>query len=39
LQAGFVQDRLRTRVEPVLAPTPPTAPALAAEAPQYRLAA
>ncbi|GAC1367971.1 MAG: hypothetical protein NVSMB30_03480 [Hymenobacter sp.] len=39
LQAGFVQERLRTRVEPVLGPTPPSAPALAAEAPQYRLAA
>ena len=39
LQAGFVEDRLRTRVEPVLAPTPPSAPALGAEAPQYRMAA
>jgi hypothetical protein len=34
-----VQERLRTRVEPVLAPTPPSAPALNAEAPQYRMAA
>jgi hypothetical protein len=39
LQAGFVQERLRTRVEPVLAPTPPAAPAINAEVPQYRLAA
>ena len=39
LQAGFVQERLRTRIEPVLAPTPPSAPALATEAPQYRMAA
>ena len=39
LQAGFVQERLRTRVEPVLAPTPPTAPAMAVEAPTYRMAA
>ena len=39
LQGSFVQERLRTRVEPVLAPTPPSAPALAAEAPQYRMAA
>lgn len=39
LQAGFVQDRLHNRVEPVLAPTPPTAPAVAVEAPQYRMAA
>ncbi len=39
LQAGFVQERLRTRVEPVLAPTPPAAPAVAVEAPQYRMAA
>ncbi|HEX8659646.1 MAG TPA: hypothetical protein VF690_19040, partial [Hymenobacter sp.] len=38
LQAGFVQDRLRTRVEPVLAPTPPTAPAMA-EGTQFRMAA
>ena len=39
LQAGFVQERLRTRIEPVLVPTPPTAPAVAVEAPQYRMAA
>jgi hypothetical protein len=39
LQAGFVQERLRTRVEPVLAPTPPAAPAVAVEAPNYRMAA
>jgi len=38
LQAGFVQERLRTRVEPVLAPTPPPAPAVV-ELPEYRLAA
>ncbi|MDB5234569.1 MAG: hypothetical protein JWR44_1562 [Hymenobacter sp.] len=39
LQAGFVEDRLRTRVEPVLAPTPPSAPAIAAEPQQFRMAA
>ncbi len=38
LQGGFVHERLRTRVEPVLAPTPPPAPAMT-EAPVYRLAA
>ena len=41
LQSSFVQERLRTRVEPVLAPTPPPAPAMQAtpEAPVYRMAA
>ncbi|WP_223846993.1 hypothetical protein [Hymenobacter montanus] len=38
LQAGFVQERLRTRVEPVLAPTPPTAPAVVEDTP-FRMAA
>jgi hypothetical protein len=42
LQNSFVQERLRSRVEPVLAPTPPTNPALRldGEEPQpYRMAA
>jgi hypothetical protein len=38
LQAGFVQERLRTRIEPLFAPTTPSAPAMV-EATQYRMAA
>ena len=38
LQGSFVQERLRTRIEPLLAPVPPASPAVL-EVPQYRLAA
>ncbi len=42
LHHSFVEDRLHTRIEPVLAPTPPATPAVLGvekEVPHYRMAA